>query len=62
MSRFVRNGRDTSFWDDAWLLDEPLRRYMIKEVVHSDMQARVRDYWITNVGWDWTKIMEVLPY
>lgn len=44
--RLIRNGKETRFWIDPWLIDVPLRQLACKDVSLSDTYAMVTEFWI----------------
>lgn len=59
--RNVRNGRDTSFWQEKWLGDNPLNQLALGSLSTSDLDRTVASYWDRERGWDWGALNSLLP-
>lgn len=59
--RLVRNGRTTKFWMDRWITQSPLHAQMCRNVSLPELYSSVADYWREGIGWDWSRINELLP-
>ncbi|XVF81675.1 hypothetical protein PTKIN_Ptkin15bG0174300 [Pterospermum kingtungense] len=57
----ILNGRDTLFWTDKWLMEEPLMNFLLSEFSSQDVYKRVSDYWVPRVGWNWDMLNGLLP-
>ena len=58
----VTNGRDTSFWLDVWITNEPLKNYLLHDINLIDMYKTVYDYWIQGIGWNLEVLQGLLPH
>lgn len=47
-----RNGKNTRFWEDVWVLDDPLLSHALKDVPFEDAKKTVEDCWVRHQGWD----------
>lgn len=56
----VENGLSTLFWNDTWLLDQPLQNYALSEINMVDKSRTVASYW-NNSGWDLSVLHNLLP-
>lgn len=61
MQKVPRNGKSTYFWNEPWLLKEPLSQHALLNITDEMSKARVADYWKANQGWDWSKIRDAIP-
>lgn len=59
--KLVRNGRDTSFWNEIWIGDTTLLNSATSLVPESEINKPVAAYWTTDQGWDWNKLITLLP-
>lgn len=58
--RLVRNGRGTSFWNDVWFGDTAMLNLATMRIPESEIGRTVASYWVTNQGWDWSKLIAFL--
>ena len=56
----IQNGHDTLFWQDSWLLDEPLCLISRREIPISDINCTVASYW-NGDDWDYDRLVGLLP-
>lgn len=59
--RFPRNGRNTLFWTEPWLMEDPLKKYAKEDLDRLSLDSKVVDYWEKDRGWNWRKMEKVLP-
>ncbi|XVF55710.1 hypothetical protein PTKIN_Ptkin06aG0058800 [Pterospermum kingtungense] len=57
----ILNDRDTLFWIDKWLMEEPLMTFLLSELSVQDVYKRAWDYWVAEVGWNWDMLNGLLP-
>ena len=57
----MRNGRQTCFWIDAWLVDRPLCELACLEIPSTDLFRPVASYWVSREGWKWSELNGFLP-
>lgn len=58
--KLPRNGKESNFWTEAWLLDEPLINYALRDIRQEKVHAKVANYWVRQVGWDWERLEGML--
>lgn len=57
----VRNGRTVRFWQDRWLLNQPLSEVARQEIPEDQKNQPVWDYWTAESGWEIGQLIEFLP-
>ena len=57
----VNNRRKTLFWMDQWLEDHPLRQDALHEMTLEESYRTIKDYWDSNMGWDYDTLSSLLP-
>ena len=50
----VGDGRHTKFWIHRWVDGKKLFEQAIGTVPEDHLQKRVCDYWIPDIGWNWS--------
>ena len=45
----------------GWIGDEPLCRFLNRNINLTDLHHRVCEYWFLGEGWDWNRLMGFLP-
>lgn len=58
----IHNGKDTSFWNDSWLDNIPLRNWVNMDDNNHHNGKVVADYWSAENGRDWETIGNSIPY
>lgn len=54
--KVVKNGKNTSFWNDRWVGNDKLRNHMIGPLNKEADNLKVAECWNEQGTWDWTKI------
>ncbi|XP_073313583.1 uncharacterized protein [Primulina huaijiensis] len=57
----VRNGKSTCFWIDKWVGNEPLSKFLLKDIDLVERYKKVHEYWIRRIGWNSEALNEMLP-
>lgn len=57
----VGDGNSTSFWQDCWLLDTPLKDHARSPHQVEGLMYTVRDMWKEGIGWDLACLQPLLP-
>ncbi|KAL9288897.1 putative ribonuclease H domain, reverse transcriptase zinc-binding domain-containing protein [Arabidopsis thaliana] len=59
MNWVVGDGKDICFWDDKWLVEDPIRDLAVVELPADFQGIKIRELWHEGSGWDLAKI---IPY
>lgn len=56
----MQREKKTCFWIDAWLIDEPLIKYTLRDVPYFEITETIASYWV-NDQWDMQRLNQWLP-
>lgn len=56
----ARNEKNTLFWKDRWLMEEPLLNGLTKDITRKEEMRRVHEYWIKRRGSNWHELEGLL--
>lgn len=57
----IGDGRSARFWQDKWLLNEPLKEILMTDLPNEVVELKVCDYWGNGTGWLTGRIEPFLP-